>query len=118
MSYNGTEAEKEARRLWVRNNPEKNRAHFNKWRLSHLAEDARRKYASNAFRNALKLHRIPKWANIELIKKFYNECPQGYHVDHIIPLKGKFVSGFHIETNLQYLSASENLSKGNRFIII
>ncbi len=50
-------------------------------------------------------------ANKDKIKKIYENCPQGYEVDHIIPLsKG----GLHHEDNLQYLTVNENRSKGNR----
>lgn len=57
----------------------------------------------------------PKWANLNEIKKFYLECPKGYHVDHIIPLNGEIVSGLHVLGNLQYLLAKLNLEKGNSF---
>lgn len=58
---------------------------------------------------------MPPWANKEAIKQFYRNCPAGYHVDHIIPLRGRKVSGLHVMENLQYLLAKENLSKGNKF---
>jgi len=76
-------------------------------------------------RNALKRkytadkgNRTPSWADIDAIIDFYKKCPKGYHVDHIIPLRGKFVSGLHILINLQYLSAEENMRKNNRFDVL
>ena len=62
-----------------------------------------------------KLHRTPVWSDLEAIKEIYAKCPKGHHVDHIIPLQGKLVSGLHIASNLQYLTPTENISKGNSF---
>ncbi len=71
--------------------------------------------AKNANRRALKLKAIASWANIQKIKEIYKNCPEGYHVDHIIPLQGELVCGLHVENNLQYLSAKDNLQKGNKY---
>ena len=62
--------------------------------------------------------RIPKWANLKAIESIYkgNNSP-GYHVDHIIPLRGEKVSGLHVEYNLQYLPGRENEAKNNRFYL-
>ena len=62
-----------------------------------------------------KLRRTPAWADVVAIRKFYAACPPGHHVDHIVPLQGKQVSGLHVLNNLQYLPDAENLSKGNKF---
>jgi len=60
--------------------------------------------------------RLPKWADVEAIRQFYMNKPQGCEVDHIIPLSGKTVSGLHVLENLQYLTIAENRSKNNKFI--
>ena len=57
--------------------------------------------------------RTPTWADLDAIAFFYECCPADCHVDHIIPLHGKNISGLHVETNLQWLPASENLKKSN-----
>ena len=52
---------------------------------------------------------IPPDADLKAIKEFYDNCPPGYEVDHIIPIsKG----GLHTLNNLQYLTVSQNRSKG------
>lgn len=68
-----------------------------------------------AKRWAKKKQRTPLWADLDAIHEFYKNCPEGYEVDHIVPLQGELVSGLHVLNNLQYLTPRENTSKNNHF---
>ena len=70
-------------------------------------------------------NQTPPWANLDLIREIYEDCINknktagraAFHVDHIIPLRGKYVSGFHVETNLRVIPAVENLKKGIKNVL-
>jgi hypothetical protein len=73
-----------------------------------------RRYHSR-LREIAEVRQTPKWANRAKIREIYVNRPEGYHVDHIVPLRGKNVCGLHVENNLQYLPALENMKKHNKF---
>lgn len=58
---------------------------------------------------------MPGWASQEKITEIYKSTPDGYVVDHDVPLLGKLVCGLHVEHNLQHLTKKENLLKSNKF---
>ena len=53
--------------------------------------------------------------SIKKILDIYKKCPDGYHVDHVVPLRGKNVSGLHVHWNLEIIDAKANMRKGNKF---
>lgn len=77
---------------------------------------------SNAQYEAQKLNATPKWADKVEIKRIYKKSRQltietgvQHHVDHIVPLKSKFVCGLHVPANLEPIPATANKAKSNLY---
>jgi hypothetical protein len=78
-------------------------------------------------RTLAKVQRTPKWLtefDLLKIKSLYQlaamrtkESGEAWQVDHIIPLRGKVVSGLHVPANLQVIPATENRQKKNAYVI-
>lgn len=107
------ERSNEIKRKYVKNNPERVKASKRKW-----AEANKKKILAKTIRyRADKMQARPKWLTKEQLKQIvdiYVNCPEGYEVDHIIPLRGKLVRGLHVPWNLQYLPISVNRRKSNK----
>ena len=78
-------------------------------------------------RKSSKLQRTPIWLSdfdklkiqcyYQLAAMRNRESGQTWHVDHIIPLQGEFVSGLHVPSNLRVIPAIENMRKSNHYRI-
>jgi hypothetical protein len=111
-----------ARRSEARMTPEK-KANRKVW----VADYMRAKRALNgamqvATWRAAKMQRMPSWADKELIAEVYALAQRAQRqkgirvaVDHIIPLRGKEVSGLHVHNNLQVITLSANAKKSRKF---
>ena len=98
---------------WAEANPERAKATFRR-----IYERRKSDYVlrARARRQHIDERATPKWADKDAIAAIYKKATElGMHVDHIIPLRGKLVSGLHVETNLQLLTPQENMKKGNRY---
>ena len=100
-------------------NKEKITAQSRAWEAKN--KDKKSVYRANS--RAAKLNRTPSWVTKEDLKEtkdIYRMARRRqevesieYHVDHIIPLQGKSISGLHVPSNLQILTARDNRGKGN-----
>ena len=84
------------------------------------------KVARTIFRRLAKLQRTPAWLTetdhwmigqaYELAALRSKMTGFAWHVDHVVPLQGKTVSGLHTPYNLQVIPAAVNISKSNTFL--
>lgn len=106
---------------WRKSNPERTAAMYRDW-----AERNRDKVNAKWMkRDAAKKSRTPSWLTEDdywMIEQAYDIAAKrkevlgfDWHVDHIIPLQGKNVSGFHVPWNLQVIPAKLNQQKSNKF---
>lgn len=95
---------------WNKSHPEKFKDSLKKYEESEKGKIARARVVKNRLELLRSLY-TPK--TFSIILKFYDECPEGYHVDHIIPIsKG----GNHSLENLQYLLAQANKKKAAKIV--
>jgi len=102
-------------------NPEKKYESQKNWRQNNKGHA---NYLTRARQTALQ-QRSPLWLDdkrITKIKLAYDKAQQKtqttgekWVVDHIIPLRGKFVSGLHVPENLRVIKATINSQKSNVF---
>jgi len=105
------QANPEYQARWAAANKEKINARKRVWARQNRAKLRRKELAQKFARRRA----CPPWAERAPLLAFYRACPPGFHVDHVIPLRGKLVCGLHCLDNLQYLPAQINLQKANRF---
>lgn len=82
--------------------------------------------ASTVKRRTAKMHRTPAWLTADdlwLIEQAYELAALrtkmfgfSWHVDHVLPLQGRNVSGLHVPTNLQVIPWVDNVRKANRYL--
>jgi len=82
------------------------------------------KTGATAKRKASVANRTPPWLNephlkeirciYELRKRLTDCLGIAFHVDHVVPLNGKDVSGLHVPWNLQVIPERLNLLKSNK----
>jgi hypothetical protein len=128
---------KERARLWALNNPnkvsiknikykKKNKEKITEYNKLWWSSNKDKRASYQAKRKASQLQRTPKWLtkdDLWIIEEAYslaqlrtNLFGIDWHVDHIIPLQGKLVSGLHVPSNIQVIPATENVKKSNKHL--
>jgi hypothetical protein len=132
------ELTKQRAREWATANPDKRAQSIKKWREENRdqhnavnrdwnARNKPKKAALEAKRRAAILQRTPNWLtddDLWIIEEAYDLAALrtqtfgfAWHVDHVIPLQGRKVSGLHVPENLQVIPGSDNVKKHNSYTV-
>lgn len=124
-------------KAWAEGNPEKrseilaknrkaNADSRNSYNRLWFAANSEKRAAYEAKRRATILQRTPKWLTEDdfwLIEQAYDIAKLRtemfgfeWHVDHVVPLQGKKVSGLHVPINLSVIPGTDNCRKSAKFL--
>jgi hypothetical protein len=108
-------------REWHKANAEKRQAYSREYHKN----NPDKKRHNQAKRRAAHIQRTPCWLTDDdkvLIQRKYTLAQKKtettgemWVVDHILPLRGEFVSGLHVPSNLRVIKATTNARKYNKF---
>jgi 5-methylcytosine-specific restriction endonuclease McrA len=88
-------------------------------------EENKHEFVERVNRRRGRIKAAPLWADEQKIRLLYRVSSNlnrlhgyvKYHVDHVVPLQGKLVSGLHVHNNLRIIRAEENKAKFNKWNI-
>ena len=104
------------RAAWLLEHAEHVKAYHAAW----TRRNASKVRANVSERRAKKLQATPPWLTAamraEVLEKYKSARELGLVVDHIVPLRGRTVSGLHVPWNLQLLTAIANKKKANKHV--
>lgn len=128
------ELAKERARAWHLANPEKvaqknknyktkNKQKVTEYNKQWWSENKDKRASYEGKRRATIIQRTPIWdsdahlivAKYQLAAMLTQASGAPHHVDHIIPLQGRKVSGLHVFSNLRVIPGSDNVKKSNKF---
>lgn len=110
MQRRGTLSLEHDKRKFDGKTQERNRARTKKWK-----EDNKEYYLTTVKARKSRVRRAtPSWVKLGDLVEVYKNCPEGFEVDHVVPINGKTVCGLHVPWNLQYLSPLNNMRKGSK----
>lgn len=109
--------------IWQTENKDKRKQILSKYKRENRAKHT----ADTAKYRADKDKRTPNWltefdhihikALYQLAAMRTRESGFPWHVDHVIPLRGKNVSGLHTPANMRVIPGEENERKNNLFVV-